>query len=173
MSMIAYVLGLTPVQIAALRTTPSLAADVVKAAQYDASTAYRDEMLSRLPQEKRKQAEANRAEFDATPTQKQLRVLVDGSRERIKPIGPFEPALSLEKSWHILHYLFTGHIGPAKAPADLLLSGQPLGEDVGYGPSRLRGPTETRKCTCAECHRRAMAYCYGSPDREPPLTKTQ
>jgi hypothetical protein len=103
-------------------------------------------MLSRLPAEQRKQAEASRAEFDATPTQQQLRAQVDASRERIKPIGPFEPALSLEKTWHILHYLFTGHIwGPASAPGDLLLSGQGLGEDVGYGPARLCDSTATGK----------------------------
>ena len=41
------------------------------------------------------------------------------------------------------HYLLTGHIGPASAPGDLLLTGQDLGEVVGYRPARLHDPLET------------------------------
>jgi Domain of unknown function (DUF1877) len=44
----------------------------------------------------------------------------------------------------MLHYLFTGHVGTSSAPGDLLLTGEDLGDDVGYGPARLHGPTETR-----------------------------
>ena len=59
-------------------------------------------------------------------------------------LGPLAPALDLHKSWHMLHYLFTGEIGPAKSPADALMSGEELGEDLGYGPPRLHDAQATR-----------------------------
>ena len=44
-------------------------------------------------------------------------------------------ALSLEKSWHGLHYVFTGTASEGEAPLNFLVSGgETLGdEDVGYG----------------------------------------
>src|SRR5262249_9706642 len=130
------------VQITALRTTPSLAGDFARTAQYDESTARREEIMSRLPPERKKEAETRQAEFDARNTQ--WRAQIGEARNHIAPIGPLERAISLEKSWHMLHYLLTGHIGPEGAPGDLLLTGQDLGEDVGYGPARLHDPKETR-----------------------------
>jgi hypothetical protein len=144
MSIIAYVLGITPAQISALRANPSLAGDVARTDQYDETLARRGELLSRLPPERRKQAEARQAEFEADAAQQEHRARISQARERIAPIAPIERAVCLEKSWHILHYLLTGHIGPASAPGDLLLTGQDLGEDVGYGPARLHDPMETR-----------------------------
>jgi Domain of unknown function (DUF1877) len=85
----------------------------------------------------------------------------------LAPLGPIEKSVSLEKSWHMLHYLFTGHVGawrpgerlsipgedaaygPAylydesDAPGNLLLSGEELGENVGYGPARLHDEQKT------------------------------
>jgi hypothetical protein len=58
-------------------------------------------------------------------------------------LGPIEKSISLEKSWHMLHYLFTGHVGTGHAPGDLLLSGKELGEDAGYGPARLHDERKT------------------------------
>jgi hypothetical protein len=65
-------------------------------------------------------------------------------RARLEQLGPFEQPLDLEKSWHILHYLFTGHIDASKAPGDALLTGEELGDDVGYGPARLHDEKETQ-----------------------------
>jgi hypothetical protein len=144
MSIIAYLLGVTPIQISALRANPSLAGDVARTAQYDERRARHEESLSHLPPERRKQAEARQAESEADPVLQEYRARIGQARERIAPIGPFERAVCLEKSWHILHYLLTGHIGPSSAPGDLLLTGQDLGEDVGYGPARLHDPMETR-----------------------------
>jgi hypothetical protein len=67
------------------------------------------------------------------------------SRKRIVRLGEIEEALELQKSWHILHYLFTGHIDESAAPGSDLVTGQPLGEDVGYGPPRLHSASETRE----------------------------
>lgn len=138
MSMICWVLGLTPAQISALQAMPSLASDAALTAHIDRQMARIDELMERMSPEQRKQFGAEyRAMLEGNVTAKE-------ARARVAALGPFEQALGLEKSWHILHYLFTGHVGPASAPGDLLLTGQPLGRDAGYGPARLHGPAETR-----------------------------
>jgi hypothetical protein len=91
MSMLCWVLGLSPAQVKALRATPSLATDVAMAAM---------------------------------------------SEGRVNQLGPLQEALDLQKSWHMLHYLFTGSIDDMRSPAAALLSGEELGEDIGYGPVR-------------------------------------
>lgn len=58
-------------------------------------------------------------------------------------LGPIGAVLDLHKSWHILHYLFSGHVGPTTFPADALMSGEELGEDMGYGPPRLHDANAT------------------------------
>jgi hypothetical protein len=80
----------------------------------------------------------------ANPAMKESQAMIARAQARVAAIGPLERALSLEKSWHMLHYLFTGHVSPASAPGDLLL-GEDLGEDLGYGPPRLHGPSATRE----------------------------
>ena len=58
---------------------------------------------------------------------------IEEARPRLAALGPFAPALDLQKSWHILHYVFTGPAGDERAPGNALLAGDELGEDVGYG----------------------------------------
>jgi hypothetical protein len=145
MSMICFVLGITPAQIGALRATPSLASDVATAAYGGQHTTRFDEMLKGMPPEQRKQFEENRAAIEADPAMKESQAIFAEAREKVAAIGPFEQAISLEKSWHMLHYLFTGHVGPANAPGDLLLTGEDVGEDVGYGPARLHDAAATRR----------------------------
>ena len=58
--------------------------------------------------------------------------------------GALEPTLDLDKSWHILHYLMTGHVDAAPAPGDDLLTGEPVGGDDGYGAPRLHTATEVK-----------------------------
>ena len=122
MSMICWVLGLSPAQIKALRATPSLASDV-------AMVAVLDEMTKTMPPEKRQAFQQRMSE----------------ARARLAPIGPLEQALSIEKSWHMLHYLFTGHVDASDAPGNALLTGQAVGENLGYGPARLQDESRTRE----------------------------
>jgi hypothetical protein len=52
--------------------------------------------------------------------------------------------LSLEKSWHGLHFLMTGEVWTGDPPLNFLtLGGEQVGDiDVGYGPARiLRAPS--------------------------------
>jgi len=132
MSMICSVLGLSPAQIRALRATPSLAGDLASVSQ----STLLDETTKRMSPEQKRAFEM------AT---KGARARIREAQVRLASIGPFEQALSLEKSWHILHYLFTGHIDGSSAPGDALLTGEVLGGDVGYGPARLHNETRTRE----------------------------
>jgi hypothetical protein len=54
-------------------------------------------------------------------------------------------ALELDKSWHVLHFLFTGQPSHGPMPAAALLSGgREIGEDLGYGPARALSAAETK-----------------------------
>lgn len=68
----------------------------------------------------------------------------------VLPDGTEESGLSLEKSWHVLHYLLTGK--PEEAPPPLgnaILGGREIGPDLGYGPARFLNPEEVRDVSLA------------------------
>jgi hypothetical protein len=144
MSIIGWILGLSPSQIAALQATPAAVRDLVEVTQADASAADLAEALSRMTPEQRKAAEARNLALDQMPGQEEARSHLAAARKRLGRSGTLRQALCIEKSWHILHYLFTGHVDPSEAPGNALLTGEPLGDDLGYGPARLHGAKETR-----------------------------
>ena len=148
MSMICWLLGVSPAQIAAFARTPTLTGDAARVASDDAR---KDRMAPYLaamtPEERRLYDERERADRNAYPELEQAEIRLSEARSRIAPFAPFEKALCLEKSWQMLHYLITGrgwealhamamgHV--AAVPGDELLTGVSLGDDVGYGPARL------------------------------------
>lgn len=101
MSMMGWVLGVTPAQMRAFRANPDLAGEVAIAAE-------------------------------------------EGRHEMAEAPGPLARPLGLEKSWHLLHYAFTGTAGPSGMPAGALMDGEEMGKDFGYGPARLLGVDATR-----------------------------
>jgi|ERR1051326_7681029 hypothetical protein len=142
MSMICWIIGLKPAQMAALRTTPSLVRGLVVVAQDDRPKPNFDEAIKRMSPEQRKRFDAYQAALEAS--ERKAQAATAEARKQLATLGALERPLNLEKSWHILHYLFTGHVGPANAPGDLLLTGEDLGEDLGYGPARLHSETATQ-----------------------------
>lgn len=47
-------------------------------------------------------------------------------------------SVDLDKAWHGLHWLLTGSGEPTDdAASDAIFGGEPIGEDLGYGPGRL------------------------------------
>jgi uncharacterized protein DUF1877 len=120
MGMIGSVLGVTSAQMHALRAKPALVSELTLVAAIDVTRSHPDELTQYMSQEQRAQFEASAA----------------AARAAIADLGPLEKALKLEKSWHMLHYLFTGHVGTWH-PGELLPSGTIPGEDAVYGPSRL------------------------------------
>ena len=52
-----------------------------------------------------------------------------------------ETSLDLDKAWHGVHWLLTGSADETAHPtSDAILGGEPVGEDLGYGPPRLLSP---------------------------------
>jgi hypothetical protein len=96
------------------------------------------------PESRQAAEERYRAALEQMQGLKEAEMQLSEARASLVGIGPFDPALDLEKSWHILHYLFTGDVGPVGSPGDGLLAGEDLGEDVGYGPPRLLDMDGTR-----------------------------
>ena len=137
MGMIFGLVGVTHDQAETLRADPVLANDLVTVAQEEGHDAHHKAFLERLPLEKRQQAEERRAAIENSPQHQEYRKLVDEARSKLSRLGALESALNLEKSWHILHYAFTGDVGPVGSPGDALLSGEGVGDDMGYGPPRL------------------------------------
>lgn len=98
-------------------------------------------------------------------------------------------ALDLHKSWHMLHYLFTGTAWEGSAPANtLLVGGRDVGEDLGYGPARIIDPKATRAFAAflepldiddlrPRLNLRKMAaldiYCAGDPEDEGDLIELE
>jgi hypothetical protein len=64
------------------------------------------------------------------------------SGEEVEGFEPFAD-LDLDKAWHGIHYLLTGSATEGTVPlCFLLVGGQPIGEDFGYGPPRCFSPAE-------------------------------
>lgn len=51
------------------------------------------------------------------------------------------PCVDIDKSWAGLHWLLAGEVGPTdEVVSQAILGGEPIGEDLGYGPARLLLP---------------------------------
>lgn len=54
------------------------------------------------------------------------------------PIDDSDDFLDIDKSWHGIHFILTGDIWEGAPPArDVILGGEAVGKDVGYGPARF------------------------------------
>src|ERR1051326_6047753 len=116
MSMICWIIGLKPAQMAALRTTPSLVRGLVVVAQDDRPKPNFDEAIKRISPEQWKRFEAYQAALE--PRERKPQPATAEARKQLATLGPLERPLNLDKSWLILHYLFTGHVGPANAAGE-------------------------------------------------------
>ena len=64
--------------------------------------------------------------------------------------GPNEDGLSLEKSWHSLHYLLTGSAQEVDSPlGNAILGGKEIGPDMGYGPARFLDASQVQEVSSA------------------------
>lgn len=56
-----------------------------------------------------------------------------------------ETSVDLDKTWHGIHWLLTGSHDPTDdVTSEVIFGGQPVGEDLGYGPARLLDPERVR-----------------------------
>jgi hypothetical protein len=72
---------------------------------------------------------------------------VEADASDVEGLGP---ELSIEKAWHGVHWLLCGT--PMEAPpplGDVILGGDELGDDVGYGPARVLDAVRTAAVAAA------------------------
>ncbi|KAB8195611.1 DUF1877 family protein [Lysobacter maris] len=52
--------------------------------------------------------------------------------------GDPDNSIDVDKAWHGIHYLLHGSADPGAGPlGQAILGGEPIGDDMGYGPARL------------------------------------
>ncbi len=136
MSMIMYVLRVTPDQAATLKADPTLLEGVQHIASHASSGRSQSQILAELAEGISK-LDPN---FVGSPHdwQSQLKAKI----ERAVALN-VEPAFCLEKEWHMLHYFLNGTGDMVDAPSGALFQGQDLGDDNGYGPARILSPEAT------------------------------
>lgn len=67
----------------------------------------------------------------------------------IEGFDPFAD-LDVDKAWHGIHYLLTGSASEGAPPLNfLVLGGEALGEDMGYGPPRGFSPSGVKAIAAA------------------------
>jgi hypothetical protein len=85
-------------------------------------------------------------ELFSVPAQSARQVLADPSliHELLRSLDEARAGVSLEKSWHGLHFALTESTWEGEPPLNFLVSGgEPVGdEDVGYGPARVLHPEQ-------------------------------
>jgi len=148
MSMMGYLAALTSDQIAVFRERPPLASTFAQTTTDDLLQARLRASLARIPPEQRQQyAEARRelmAKMAEDPANAARTARLNALRPQVADAGPYRPVLELKQSWKLLNFLITGHDDGAPAPGDALVSGTPLGDDLGYGPPMLDDPAKAR-----------------------------
>jgi hypothetical protein len=74
----------------------------------------------------------------------------DGVHEVLDSLAESDQCVSLEKSWHGLHYVFTQTAWEGEPPLNFLAAGgEPIGEDGGFGPCRWLRNDEVRALDAA------------------------
>jgi len=178
MSMNAYIRCLSAFEIAAVKRNPATAASL-------ASTGTLGGLRARVPNLLRNIGLLRQGGGNGVLASPALRRELERQIQQANDPGAAardaDPArvLDLHKSWHVLHYLFTGEADGGTPPADALLGGRELGPDMGYGPPRLHEPAATAAfarflapLTVAELQRRidigrmsaAGVYCCDGED---------
>lgn len=83
--------------------------------------------------------------FSLTPeSARQVLANPSGIRELLRSLDQTGAGVSLEKSWHGLHFALTGTAWGGDPPLSFLVAGgTPVGDqDVGYGPARVLLPDQ-------------------------------
>jgi hypothetical protein len=146
MSMNCYALRLAATEVSAIKRHPASALRMAQSAAA-ASFGAAGELELALPQLRAAAASPQRA-GDAKRRAAPNHDSADPFADAISTISAASDAdrsriLDLHKSWHVLHYLFTGAAEGGTPPADALLAGRACGEDLGYGAPRLHEPAAT------------------------------
>jgi hypothetical protein len=102
--------------------------------------------LANLPPELRAGLEASVA--------KQSGLTGPAATQRLAAVGLLPTDLfdvvSIEKAWHGVHFVLARTLyEPTEPPGDAILGGSPMGEDLGYGPVRIRTAQDVARTAAA------------------------
>jgi hypothetical protein len=134
MSKVFYVARVTTEQIARLQAEPTLVLGATHIASCLEAGDNMEEILAFL------EHQASRGADQPPEYARHYEALRASTTEATKL--DMAPSLTLEKHWHVLHYLLTGGAAPKPLPAGALLGGDKIGNDLGYGPARLLAPEQ-------------------------------
>jgi hypothetical protein len=148
--MIGHLRAVTPTQLRALRENPSSVNELL----HGKSTATSGDLKTALlrieemaMQRVLKMAKQARAVEDSKNNEK-LREQIIAKLESagVTTDSGSEEGLTLEKSWHCLHYLLTGTAWETdNVLGKAILGGAEIEPDMGYGPARYLEPNEVKK----------------------------
>jgi hypothetical protein len=138
MSMNAYARCLSQFEVAALKRNPATALSMI-------STGTLGRMPARTPNLLRNIGLLREGGGTGRLASPVLQRELERQMQQARTAPAADPGrlLDLHKSWHVLHYLFTGEAEGGTPPANALLGGRDLGDDMGYGPPRLHEPAAT------------------------------
>lgn len=151
MSMIGHLRTITTDELRKLKKDP----DSVKAFLHGNQNANSGDAKAALlrVQEIGRQAKASGKTIDPKENEKlrdQILKELESAMAKRSSAGVKAEGLSLEKSWHILHYLLTGSAEETNFTlGKTILGGKELGPDIGYGPPRFLEPPEVKEVATA------------------------
>ena len=89
-------------------------------------------------------------EREGDPKRRGTSLSILSQYEHSSMAGEPTPPISLEKYWLALHHLLTGGFHPVPSPLSrAILSGTPIGADLGVGPARYLWADEVREISAA------------------------
>lgn len=157
MSMIGHLKRITPDDLLKIQNEPACVKKLLRGG-YDMKAAIADRIKGNAsPQRDAMEAayarsEQIREEIIRTPGRAPGPFTLEEMKRITQPlsdVGAFgneDDVLTLEKSWHTLHYLLAGSAEPVDSPlGHAILGGKEIGPDLGYGPARFLSPDEVRE----------------------------
>lgn len=150
MSMIGHLRAITPSELRTLKQTPGLTKQFLHGALIsntgDVETALLQ--IEKLAKQKILNMAKKGTSAGSSKENEEIRERIIARLESagVTLEGSEENGLSLEKSWHCLHYLLTGTARETNSVlGQTILGGTEIGPDLGYGPARYLEPNEVAK----------------------------
>ena len=147
MSMIGHLRAVTTAELRNLQQDPDSIEEFLHGRQ-NANSGSAKAALLRV-QEIAMQAKAAGKTTDSKDSEKvreQILMELESAMAMRSPGKPSEESLSLDKSWHSLHYLLTGSALETNSTlGKTILGGKEIGPDIGYGLARYLEPLEVKE----------------------------
>ncbi len=84
----------------------------------------------------------------AIPGMKEHFAAISAARDRLAKVASaldVGPVVEIDKAWHGVHFVLTGSAEPdGSVLGNVILGGEEIGDDAGYGPARLIDPSDVR-----------------------------